>query len=236
MPVSQLNSSVGKKMVMAVTGFILVGFIVGHLLGNLLIFAGPDALNGYGKKLRDLGGLLWGARIVLITAVVLHIVAAIKLNGENRAARPEKYAVKKNETTTYAARTMMMSGLIVLAFLIYHLLHFTVRVTNPDISHHMDLKGRHDIYTMMVLSFQNVYISAAYIIAQLLLASHLSHGFQSMFQSLGFNDAVWLPRLRNASRFFAFLIFAGYILIPVAVLAGWVDTLPSIPNAAKGLS
>lgn len=230
MPLTQLNSSVGKKIIMAVTGLMLVGFVAGHLLGNLMIFAGPNALNGYAKKLLDLGGLLWVARIGLIAAVVLHIVSAIKLNGENRAARPQAYAVKKNSTTTFAARTMMLSGLVVLGFIIYHLMHFTFRVTNPDISHGLDPKGRHDTYTMVVLSFQQVSISAVYIIAQILLAFHLSHGIQSMFQTLGWNNAVLLPRLRLAARVIAFAIFAGYVSIPVAVLTGFIK--PAVYSGA----
>lgn len=231
MPVSQFQSSVGKKIIMGVTGFILVGFILGHLMGNLLIFAGRPAYNHYALFLQGLGEFLWVARIVLLSAVVLHIAAAIKLNGENRAARPHAYAVKKNIETTYAARTMMMSGLIVLAFLVYHLLHFTLRVTNPDISNGIDPTGHHDTYNMVVLSFQHLYISAAYIVAQILLALHLSHGLQSMFQSIGANNAVMLRRLRGGARVAAFLIFAGYIMIPVSVLLGWIRPITAAGGA-----
>ena len=221
-----VRSSLGKKYVMAVTGLMLLGFVVAHLLGNLMIFAGPEAFNGYAKKLLDLGGLLWIARIILLTAVVLHVVSAVKLSAENRAARPQPYAVKKNVETTYAARTMLMSGIIITAFLIYHLLHFTFRVTNPEISHGLDAKGRHDTYTMVVQSFQIPVISLAYAAAQLFLASHLSHGIGSLFQSLGASDNVWRPRLERGGHLLAWAIFAGYIMIPVSVMLGWVPLHP----------
>lgn len=216
------SSSVGKKFLMAFSGFILVGFIMGHLLGNLFVFGGRFALNEYAQHLRDLGPLLWVARIVLLAAVGTHIVTAIQLTRENRAARPEAYAAFKPVQTTYAARTMMMSGLIVLAFIIYHLMHFTFRVTNPDISHGMDAHGHHDVFLMVVKSFQNPWIVLAYVVAQVLLASHLSHGLSSLPQSLGFLNENQRCKLKCAGRAFAVLLFSGYISIPVSIFFGWV--------------
>jgi len=219
------GSSIGKKIIMGVTGAILVLFILGHLAGNLLIFLGPDAINAYSKKLIDLGPLLWVARIGLLTAVLLHIWMAIWLVIENRKARPVQYHLKRSTQTTYAARTMAISGFIVLGFIIYHLLHFTFHVTNPNISHLTDTLGRHDVYSMVILSFQNIYISIAYIISLALLCMHLSHGIGSVFQSLGFNNEKTLPILTWSGRGLAVLIFLGYIFIPLAALLGLLKPL-----------
>ena len=221
---SAVKSSIGKKAVMAITGLLLIGFIVGHLAGNLLIFAGPDALNSYAKKLRDLGNLLWVIRFILLTIVGLHIWSAICLTLENREARPVAYQKKAHNTTSYAARTMMVSGFIVLAYIIYHLLHFTVRITHPDFSHLTDAMGRHDVYSMVVLSFQQWPVSIAYIISMLLLSAHLSHGVSSLFQSLGLNDERWIPRFKLAGRLFAAVIFIGYSSIPLCAWLGILKT------------
>jgi len=221
MPVLEaVRSSVGKKVIMAVTGLILFGFVIGHLLGNLTIFGGPDALNAYAKKIRDLGPFLWVLRSGLILAVILHIVSAVCLTLENKKARPNNYVVKKSQTTTYAARTMAVSGLIVLAFIVYHLLHFTFRVTHPAISNLSDVHGHHDVYSMVVLSFQNGWLSASYIIAMVLLCSHLNHGFWSMFQSVGLLCEKNTTQIKIGSTLFALIIFMGYISIPLAVLVG----------------
>jgi succinate dehydrogenase / fumarate reductase cytochrome b subunit len=212
------SSSVGKKVIMAVTGVILIGYILLHLAGNLLIFLSPSALNDYSKFLNDLGPGLWAARIILLTAVGLHIWSAVQLAVENRKAKGPHYQFKRSIQTTYAARTMVFSGLIILAFIIYHLLHFTIRVTNPEISHLKDALGRHDVYSMVILSFQNVYVSAFYILAIFLLSLHLSHGFSSMFQSVGLNNEQSLPQLKWIGKVFSLLIFAGYASIPVCIL------------------
>ena len=218
------RSSIGKKIVMGVSGLLLLGFVVGHLCGNLLIFFGPDALNAYAKKLKDLGPLLWVARISLIVFVVAHIVTAIQLTLENREARGTAYVHKAKIQTTYAARTMMISGIIVLAYIIYHLMHFTFLITNPDISHFKDALGRHDVYSMVVLSFQKFPISAVYIVATFLLCNHLKHGIGSLFQTLGLADDKSLPLFKNGGAVFAILLFLGYASIPIAVLSGHLTT------------
>ena len=217
------KSSIGKKIIVAVTGVILIGFIVGHLLGNLQIFMGPEYINSYAEKLRALGVLLWVIRVGLLVTVVLHIWFTIRLAIDNRKARPVPYARKEHVKSTYASRSMWISGLLLLAFIIYHIAHFTVQVADPRFALlKMDPLNRHDVYSMMVYGFQNVFVSGIYIVAMYLLAMHLSHGASSFFQSLGLNDKKLTPKLARGARIFAWLIFAGYVSMPIAVLAGLI--------------
>lgn len=220
------NSSLGKKYIMAITGCALFIFVLGHMIGNLQIFLGWEAINRYGSFLQNLGELLWVARIGLLVMVVLHIVSAVRLTAENRAARGRAYVAYKPVGSSYASRTMMMSGLIIAAFIIYHLLHFTVQtreinLTGEDFHGLIDAKGRHDVFAMMVTGFRNPIVSAFYIVAMGLLCLHLSHGVSSMFQSLGWKKAYYKPLLDNGARLLAILIFAGYVAIPIAVLLGY---------------
>jgi succinate dehydrogenase / fumarate reductase cytochrome b subunit len=218
-----LHSSVGRKMIVAITGIILILFVIGHLLGNLQIFLGPDWINGYSEHLRELGPLLWLIRAFLLATVVVHIYATIRLAIENRRARPEAYVDKEHVKATFASRHMVMSGLIVLAFIVYHLAHFTVRVTDKRFGMlKMDPLGHYDVYSMMVYGFQNYYVSAFYVLGLFLLALHLSHGSSSFFQSLGLNNKKLTPRLALGGRIFAWLLFLGYTSIPIAVLLGFV--------------
>ena len=207
---------------MAVSGLAPVGFIIGHLLGNLLIFSGPDALNAYGAKLRHLGWMLWAVRSFLIVMVAVHIKTSLELAVENRRARPQGYRMQRYAETTPAARAMLVSGLLVLAYLIYHLLHFTFRVTNPGISHGVDVLGRHDIYTMVVRSFQQLPIALAYIAGMACVCLHLGHGVASAFQTLGLTTERTIPLLSWISRLFALAVFLGYCAIPAAVWLGIV--------------
>ncbi len=217
------RSSVGRKIIVALTGLILLGFIVGHLLGNLQIFLGPEWINGYAEHLRELGPLLWVIRIFLLISVVLHIYYTILLTIDNRRARPVAYAEKNYVKATTASRYMWLSGLVVLAFILYHLAHFTVRVTDPRfVLLKADPLNHYDVYSMMVYGFQNVIVTTFYVIAMFLLMLHLTHGASSFFQSLGLNDKRVNPRLAWAGRVFAWLIFLGYTIIPVACLLGWV--------------
>src|SRR5256885_6725210 len=179
------HSSVGRKIIVAVTGVILILFVIGHLLGNLQIFLGPEWINAYSQHLRDLGPLLWLIRIFLLVTVVVHIYVTIHLAIDNRRARPERYRERDYVKATFASRHMVMSGLIVLAFIIYHLAHFTVRVTDPRFALlEADPLGHYDVYSMMVYGFQNYYVSAFYLLGLFLLALHLSHGSSSFFLSL----------------------------------------------------
>jgi len=220
------ESSLGKKYVMAVTGFLLILFVLGHLVGNLQVFLGPEAINRYGHFLQSNYELVWPARIGLLILVGLHIWSAAKLSLENRQARPVGYAVYQPVGSTYASRTMLMSGLIVLAFVIYHLLHFTVQtqyinLTGQNFTTFMDPEKRHDIFKMMVVGFNNGYVSAFYILGMALLCLHLSHGLSSMFQSIGWKNEAYRPLLDQGAKILAGLIFLGYTSIPVAILLGY---------------
>lgn len=218
------RSSIGKKIIVAVTGVILVAFVVGHLLGNLQIFFGPEYINSYAEKLRALGMFLWVIRIGLLVAVVLHIWFTVSLAIDNRRARPVAYEQKRHVKSTLASRSMAISGLLVLSFIIFHIAHFTVRVTDPRFALlKADPLNRYDVYSMMVYGFQNVFVSGFYILSIFLLALHLSHGTSSFFQSLGLNDKKLTPRLARAGRIFAWMLFAGYVSIPIAVLVGVIQ-------------
>jgi succinate dehydrogenase / fumarate reductase, cytochrome b subunit len=212
------QSTNGKKAVMAVTGAILFLFVIGHLLGNLQIFDGPARLNAYGRLLKSLGELLWIVRAVLIVSVVLHIWATVQLWWLNQQARPVGYKVKKSVASSYADRTMYWSGPIILAFVIFHLLEFTSGTLHPGAPIFSD----HDIFYNVVAGFRVWWVSAWYIFSMILLGFHLRHGIWSMFQSLGANHPRHTPMLKQAALWIAILITAGYISIPVSVLAGWV--------------
>lgn len=218
-PAPFYRSSIGKKIIVAVTGLVLLGFIIGHLLGNLQIFLGPEWINSYAEHLQNLGPLLWLIRAFLLVNVIAHIWFTIGLAIDNRRARPDAYAEKDYTKATVASRYMWLSGLVVLAFIVYHLAHFTFVVADPRLAVlKPDALGRHDVFSMMVYGFQNVIVSAFYVIAMFLLMLHLTHGASSFFQSLGWNDKKLTPRLAWSGRVFAWLIFLGYTSIPAAVL------------------
>jgi len=217
------RSSIGKKFIVAITGLILIGFIVGHLLGNLQIFLGPEWVNSYAEHLRALGPFLWIIRVFLLVAVGLHIWLTISLAIDNRRARPVAYVKQDYVKATFASRSMVISGLVVLAFIVFHIAHFTVRVTDPRFGLlKADPLNRYDVYSMMVYGFQNVIVSFFYVLAMFLLTLHLTHGTSSFLQSLGLNDKKLTPRLARGGRIFAWLIFVGYTSIPLAVLFGLV--------------
>jgi len=220
------DSSLGKKYIMALTGFGLFGFVVAHLIGNLQIFLGPETINRYGAFLQGLGELLWVARISLLAMVLLHIWAAIKISAENKAARPIAYQTYNPTTASYASRTMLMSGLIIFFFIIYHLLHFTVQIpginfTNEDFKTLHDAKDRHDVFAMMILGFRQPVVSIFYIIAIGLLSLHLSHGVGSIFQSLGWKKKSYAGLIDGFAKAISIFIFVGYISIPIAILLGF---------------
>src|SRR5262249_20090963 len=174
------GSSLGKKYIMAVTGFVMFLFVIGHLAGNLQVFMGPEAINRYGHFLQSNPELIWPARLVLLLMLVLPVWSPVKLSAENKVARPVAYAQWQPVGSTYASRTMLMSGIIIFVFIVYHLLHFTAQVqyvnlTGKNFVDFMDPEKRHDIFKMMVVGFENPFVSGFYILGMALLALHLSH-------------------------------------------------------------
>lgn len=217
------SSSLGKKYIMAVSGLVMFLFVIGHLAGNLQFFLGAESINRYGHFLQTNLELIWPARIALLVTLFLHVWSAIKLSAENRAARPVAYANWNPTVASYASRTMLMSGLIVFAFIVYHLLHYTlvvkqINLTGQDFATFEDPEKRHDIFKMMVVGFSNPWVSIFYVIGIALLCLHLSHGMSAMFQSLGWKNKVYGPYLDSGARFIAWLIFIGYVSIPISVL------------------
>lgn len=212
------NSSVGKKILMALSGLAMVLFILLHLLGNTTIFSG--SINAYAQFLHSFPVAMWIYRSVLVILFLLHGIVGIQLYLENRGAKPARYAVEKSLRTTFAGRTMIWTGLLIGAFVIYHLLHFTIQVTNPEVSSLLnpDAAGRPDIFRMVVMSFQNNIISLTYVFAMVALLLHLIHGIQSAFQSLGLNNDRTLPVMIRAGYLAAVIMSLGYMSIPVAIL------------------
>lgn len=210
---------------MAVTGVILLGFVVGHLAGNLLIFGGPDTFNAYGEKLRHMAPVVWAARVILLIALVIHIKVAALLTFENARARPQDYVKKKFIRASETSRTMFLTGLVVFAFILYHLMHFTFKSVHPEFSGAHDALGRHDIYSMVTASFSVPAISATYISALMMLAFHLNHGVTVFLQTLGLNNVQFDPKLRFVGTALVWLIFAGYVSIPISVLLGHLPVL-----------
>jgi succinate dehydrogenase / fumarate reductase, cytochrome b subunit len=213
-----LDSSIGGKLIVAVTGLGLVGFILAHLTGNLLIFAGREALAEYAEGLRKFPALLWGMRAGLIAMAVVHIGFTIKLNRANKVARPVGYAKKSYKRATFVSRSMVLSGLTLLVYAIYHLLHFTFRTTNAEIGS----LGAYDVYDMLIIGFSSPLISLFYIVAMILLGMHLSHGISSLFQTIGINNHKYNRVIRSLGPIAGALLALGYISIPVAVMTGFV--------------
>ena len=215
------RSSIGGKTTMAVTGVLLFLFVIAHLLGNLQIFAGPKALNDYAKMLHDLGPLLWVARIGLLAIFALHVITAIRLSKANKAARPVAYAKESTVQASFASRSMLFSGLSLLAFVIYHLMHFTVGAVHAD---DVALKGADfNVYAMVVASFSRMPVLIAYVAFQALLFLHLNHGLQSFAQTLGWNHARYTPMVKSLSSVLAAAIAGGNILIALAPMLGLVQ-------------
>jgi len=244
--VALFRSSIGRKILMAVTGLLLILWITGHLFGNLHLFEGPDAINGYAAFLQSLGPVLWFERVGLLVIAALHIWAGVVLTVENRQARATAYDFKHTIRATLASRAMRVTAVAVLLFIIYHLLHFTIGVNSgffqgdtfkgvlPEyvMQHDFHLFGIllvtegaivHDVYSMLVLGFQNPIVAVAYMIAVGFLAFHLWHGAESMFQTLGLRTSRWLGCLTFVTRAYCVLYFLGNLAIPAAILLGFVS-------------
>ncbi len=219
------TTSLGKKFLMAITGGGLFVFVIGHLVGNLQIFIpdGGEAINRYGYFLKTNMEILWSARIGLLVFVAIHIWTSIALTMENRRARARGYEVKEVVAASYASRTMIWSGIIIAAFVVYHLLHFTalipdVNLTGKNFHELVDAKGRHDVRQMMILGFSQPVVSVFYIVAMGLLCAHLSHGVSAMCQSLGVRNEMNDKGIEKFARMAAIVIFLGYVSIPAAIL------------------
>jgi succinate dehydrogenase / fumarate reductase, cytochrome b subunit len=216
-------SSIGKKIIVAATGAALVLFLLGHLTGNLLVFRGPEALNNYAHGLHQLGALLWVARIGLLVAVGLHIVSTIHLRIQNQAARSDGYQVDATMRASRGSTTMIWSGLTVLAFVIYHLMHFTWGTLNnykdPNGPYGLG-DGKMNVYQMIIDGFKVVPNSLFYLVAIGLLCLHLSHGVSSMFQTLGLTTKRTREPIRFLSWGLSIALFLGFASIPVSVLLG----------------
>lgn len=238
---------------MALTGLVLVGFVAGHLVGNLQIFAHPDKINGYAHFLQSLGPALWGIRLFLLACVGIHVWAAVALALENKTARgPEAYGVNRWLQAVFASRYMKHTGLVVLAFLIYHIAHFTVgaaqaasfKTALPEyaMSGEFHLLGFpivaagahvHDVYSMVYLGFASPVVSIFYIIAVGLLSLHLLHGVDSMFQTFGLRNHRWSPGLRRVVALFCLAYFLGNLAIPGAILTGVAKPAAGTTAAAQ---
>ena len=245
-PVSSLfRASIGKKFVMAVTGAVLIGFVTGHLVGNLQIFAAPEKINGYAHFLQSLGPALWAVRLTLLACVVLHIGIAVQLTIENSRARPQKYDFNHTIRATLASRTLRWTGGVVLAFILYHLAQFTVgwaqagefKAHLPGYTMASDFhllgfpvvaKGQevHDVYSMVFLGFSHAWVSIFYIVAVGLLSFHLVHGAESMFQTLGWKSGWWDGLLKKLVVVYCVLYFLGSLIIPGAILTGVAKPAP----------
>ena len=211
-----LLSSIGCKVVMAVTGVALVGFLVTHLAGNLLVWAGPEAINNYAKTLRDYLPLLWALRIGLLAAFVLHIAAGVRLSYLNKKAKPKGYQVKDPVDSSFSSRSMALSGLVVLAFVLYHLAHLTFRLTHSEFAQ----LGPYDVYSMLLLSFSSAYVTSFYCIGVILLMVHLNHGLWSLFQTLGFNHPKYNATIRSTGIGLSVALALGFLSVPVSIFFG----------------
>jgi succinate dehydrogenase / fumarate reductase, cytochrome b subunit len=218
------GTTVGKKIAMATSGVILIGFVVGHMVGNLKVYQGPEIFNHYAEGLRmfglpffSTGQLLWLVRVVLLAAVLIHIIAAFQLTRRARQARAVGYRRYDNDLVfSYASRTMVWGGVIILLFVVYHLLHFTFGTAHPNFIHG-------DAYHNFVVGFSSVPVSVAYIAAMIPLGFHMYHGFWSMLQTLGANNPTYNRYRRPVAAFLAAIVVIGNISFPVAVLTGIVS-------------
>lgn len=210
------HSSIGKKAVMAVTGIILVAYLLTHVAANLLVFEGPDRINTYAAMLHASGGLLWGARLVLLAALALHVTAAVQLTRRSQAARPEGYARGRSpQVSTWASRTIRWGGVLILVFLVYHILHFTTGTAHPD---YVELNPHHNVAT----GFRNPLVALFYLVAMAGVGLHLYHGIWSSGRSLGFSPPSPRPLARRVALLLALFVWLGFTVIVVAGLLGMI--------------
>jgi succinate dehydrogenase / fumarate reductase, cytochrome b subunit len=219
---SHFQSSVGKKMVMALTGLGLVVFVMFHMLGNLQLFEGPHALNRYAAFLRDMPILLWMVRIGLLSMAVFHIGLAVQLSMQNRRARPVEYTIHRYRQASIASRTMAISGMALLLFLGFHLLHLTAGVIDPGFSDRRDPEGYRDVYGKVVHAFQNPFLVILYLAGLLGLGLHLSHAIASSVRTMGFEHAALTRLLKGLGPLIGLIVVLGNVAIILAVFLGIV--------------
>lgn len=217
-----LKSAVGRKILMAITGQFMVLFVIVHLLGNSSIFIGPDGINAYAEHLHSLGPVVWAFRGIMLALILTHGILGILLSIENSAATPGAYAKKNHLRATFSSETMIWTGLLIGAFVVYHLLHFTARVM-PDttaVATVLDADKRFDVFNMVTTSFSLTPIALIYVAAMIAVFLHLKHGIQSFFQTMGWNSDKTLPVFGAAGKGVAVVLLLGYIAIPLVILAG----------------
>ena len=218
-----LGSSIGRKIVAATTGVLLIAFLLGHMFGNMMVFQGPEILNAYAAWLQG-HPLLWVLRAGLITLFVTHIYVTITLARDNRAARPIGYEKYQPHSASFFSRYMVLTGLVVLAFLVYHLLHFTFGVIDADHTRLLDAQQRLDVYSSVVQTFQSPWIAGSYVVAMVLLGFHLWHGATSTFQTLGVRHENYDTLLRVIAALIVAALVIGNSSIPILIYAGRVGT------------
>ena len=231
------SSSLGKKYLMAITGIVLIGFVFVHMAGNLQILMGQEKINAYAHTLQTLPlPILWGSRLFLLVCVVLHAWTAIVLIRENRRARPNKNEVEETKRAGLASLRMGLTGTILLFFIVFPLLHFTVRTIYPEYNELRTTVGApvgmevHDVYSMVLAGFQHTWVSVFYVISMFLLCGHLGHGFSSVFQSLGIRSEAWRLKIDWAAKGYAWIIFLGFSIVPILVLGQKFEILSSEPS------
>ena len=215
--------SIGAKFTVAISAVALVLFLIAHLLGNLLVFGGPDAINAYAAGLREYPAFLWVARISLLSIFLLHLGLAIKLRIKNKQARPKNYVYKSTIQASLASRSMAITGMVMLSYVIYHLLHFTFGIIQPEYFQFRDSIGRHDVYKMLLLGFQSHLVTISYLIALFLTFVHLSHGIPSLLQTVGWDKPQNVKWIKKIGFTIALLLFIGYASIPVAIHWGFLS-------------
>ena len=219
---NHFQTSLGSNVVVALTGLVLVGFVVFHMLGNLQVFEGAEALNSYAAFLRDMPILLWTVRFGLLSIVALHIGLAIRRALHNRRARPVAYAVREYRKASVASRTMAVTGSVLLLFIIFHLLHLTAGVFDTSFPDRLDVQGHRDVYGKMVHAFRNPLFVALYLAGQLVLGLHLSHGVSSSLQTLGLEHAALNRLFKAAGPAVALFVVLGNMVIIFAIFLGVV--------------
>ena len=214
-----LTSSVGRKILMSITGQLLIIFVLIHLIGNSTIFFGPNGINAYAEHLHSLPPLVWAFRLFMLAAVAVHICYGVMLTLENKAANPGAYAVKRQLKASFASENMVWTGVLIGCFIVYHLIQFTIHGT-PDVVVGLDTANRPDVFRMVVTSFSNGLISLVYAAAMVMLFLHLSHGIPSFLQTMGWKNEKTIPVFGTGGKVISAVLMVAYISIPAVILAG----------------